>query len=102
MKKIILFIIACLIVCSCSKRDILEGTTWESPGISLNFYGEYAKLNIGDTYTEYYSYDCHKNIVTMVPRYNPKIASLRGDINRNHMTIVNLSSNETVAILTKK
>lgn len=81
---------------------MLEGTTWESPGISLNFYGEYAKLNIGNTYTERYSYDCQKNIVTMTSRYNPKIASLRGDINRNHMTITNLSSNEVVSILTKK
>ena len=101
MKKIILFIIACLIVCSCSKRDILEGTTWESPGVTLTFNYSFATLKIG-SYSDDYSYSVMANVVTMVPIYNFDRANLSGKISGDKMTITNLSSNKIVSILTKK
>ena len=75
MKKIILFITACLIVCSCSKIDILEGTTWESPGVTLTFNYSFATLKIGN-YSDDYSYSIIANVVTMVPIYNFDRANL--------------------------
>ena len=95
MKKIILFIIACLIVCSCSKRDILEGTTWESPGVTLTFNYSFATLKIGN-YSDDYSYSVMANVVTMVPIYNFDRANLSGKISVDKMTIINFSTNEIV------
>lgn len=89
---------------SCQKSQTgLSGTEWDlSDGsVQLSFTKIQAVFEFSDGKSWYYSYEYNAPTVIMYPEDNDK-ASLKGIISDNYMSVVNLSTNKTIGIFTKK
>lgn len=107
MKKlfVIVSIVMMVLLSGCKKESGLAGTKWEddrgSYRITLTFTTVRVCLNFGDGSPSYYSYEYTPPTVVMYPEDDNK-ASLKGIIGGNQMSIVNLSTQKTVGLFTKK
>lgn len=114
MKKLLLlFVATSALFFSCNKdknKDTpsLTGTTWTEVEDNVSFTLRFSQLEA--TYTIVagtsstsagYSYEYNHPVVMMFPK-EANNATLQGTINGSSLTLVNLSSNRTINVLTKK
>lgn len=115
MKRTLLILvlaISAIFLAGCSKSPRnLNGTVWvhneSSVTTSLTFTKVQCELkfasttNPSDYYNYYYSYVYDSSTVMMYPESSEK-AALKGIVNGNTMSVVNMSTEKTIGIFTKK
>lgn len=105
MKKFIAVasVILTVLLSGCRKEEkSLAGTRWtsESGTETLSFTSVKASLSTTED-TFYYSYEYNDPIVILTPE-NSEIANLKGIVDKNQMTLINTSVNQTVGIFIPK
>lgn len=105
-------VMSAIFLSGCSKElKTLSGTVWEKNGtgtiVTLTFTDVQCELRIASTqnpsnYTNtYYVYEYDSSVVMMYPEEDGK-ATVRGIISGNTMSVVNMSTEKTIGIFTKK
>lgn len=113
-KALFLFAIALstLFFAGCSKElKTLSGTTWEKKDGDIVTTLSFTKIqceikiasisDLSDYSYAYYSYEYNSSTVMMYPEDDGK-ATLKGIINDDSMSVINMSNQKTIGIFTKR
>ncbi len=104
MRKFIFALVAAVALLSftgCEKeQDTLSGTTWVSGSTTIEFSGIACKIAFSNG-EEYYSYEYSHPTVIMYPA-NEEMATLKGIISDDVMSVVNMSNEKTIGLFTRQ